>query len=161
MDHQGPGRRRPATDTRGQASWPWPESGPGQGRSADSGPQAVLGTPTGPQRAAGGGTGATSATGATGARRRIGAETGAQPVLGSRTGGQPTLSGPGSPVRGFPAGFSPEPDQTPPGGFWYPPPEPLTAGPGSSDDTDPIARVEPRPPHTIAVPTGGRRSARP
>jgi len=149
MDHQGPGRSRPAADTRRQVSWPWPESDPGQGRSADSGPQAVLGAPTGPQRASGAGTGA---------QRRIGAGSGAQAVLGNGSGGHPTLGGPGPGSAG--QGFPPGHEQTPPDGFWYPPPEPLTGGPGSPDDTDPIARVDPRPPRSIAVRAGGRRSAK-
>jgi hypothetical protein len=93
----------------------------------------------------------------TGAQPRMGTGTGAQPVLGSRTGGQPTLGGPGSPVQGFPPGQ----DQTPPDGFWYPPQEPVTGTLESPDDTDPIARVDPRPPHTVAVKAGGRRSAKP
>jgi hypothetical protein len=169
MDHQGPGRRRPAADTRRQPSWSWPDSQPGQGdpgRSADSGPQAVLGSPTGPQRAEGAGTGA---------QRLIGAGSGAHPVLGNGTGGQPTLSGPGgrrgrTPGRGFPPGH--EQPETPPGGFWYPGeavgyPGKAVENPGEAvenphlpDDTDPITRVDPRPPRTIAVQAGGRRSAR-
>jgi hypothetical protein len=163
MDHQGPGRSRPAADTRRQASWPWPESNPsqgGSGRSAGSGAQAVLGTPTGPQRASGAGTGAQRRIGAgSGAQPTLGDRSGPQPTLGDRSGPQPTLGSPGSPVRGFPPGH----EQTPPGGFWYPPREPLTGGdegPGSPDDTDPITRVDARPPHTIAVKAGGRRSAK-
>ena len=96
---------------------------------------------------------------------------GAQPVLGNGTGGYPTLGGPGSggrvPVGGFPPGH--EEPETPPSGFWYPSRDPVTGGdwdgageqPGSPDDTDPITRVDPGPPHTIAVPAGGRRSAKP
>jgi hypothetical protein len=128
MDHQGPGRSRPAADTRRQASWPWPESNPGQGRSA----------------------------------ARIGAGSGAPPVLGNGSGGHPTLGGPGSrgpaPVQGFPPGH--EQPETPPGGFWHPDGAGEDPGPGSPDDTDPIARVDPRPPHTVTVRAGGRRSAK-
>ena len=179
MDHQGPGRGRPAADSDRQASWPWPESNPGQdsGRSADSGPQAVLRAPsgpqrtlgpaTGPQRAAGPGTGPLPVTGpqrtsgaGTGAQRLIGAGTGAQPVLGHGSGRYPTPGSPGSggrtPAGGFPPGQEQSPD-----GFWYPPREPLTGEvPGSPEDADPITRVDPRPAHTIAVPAGGRRSAK-
>jgi hypothetical protein len=144
-------------------SGPLPQTGPqpGSGPLPQTGPQPG----SGPQRELG----LQGVSGAgTGAQRRVGAGSGAQPVLGDGTGGQPTLGGAGlagpggrTPVRGFPPGY--EQAETPPGGFWYPPRDPLMSGdggPGSPDDTDPIIRVDPRPPHTNAARTGGRRSAK-
>jgi len=128
-------------------------SRPGTGPQPATGPQWVPGL----QRVSGAGAG-------TGAQRRIGAGTGTQPVLGNGTGGQPTLGGPGSPgpaggppVRGFPPGH--ERPETPPDGFWS-----LSDGaggtPGPPDDADPITQVDPRSSRTMAVPAGGRRSAK-
>jgi hypothetical protein len=211
MDHQGPGRTRPAADTRRQAPWPWPASTESRGDSGDpvwppengidhrsgpnratapqpalplryganaaqgtgasravepaSGTHGVIGPRTGPQRMLRSGTGP---------QRTLG--TGPQPALGSGSGAQPVLGGLYSlgrtPVRGFPPGReAPEPAT---GGFspWHTPREPLTdldgedaadGGYGADghaenrkppDDTDPMARVEPRTPMT---PAGRRR----
>ena len=148
---------------RGNATGAQPVLGTGAQPALGTGAQPLLGNPTGAQPVLG-----------TGAQPVLG--TGAQPVLGNATGAQSVLGG-RTPVRGFPP-RRPESDTSPEFGVWHQPREPFTdddheLGPDSGygeggtgentrlpDDTGGIARVDPQPPETVAVPVGRRRSAK-
>ncbi|HEX2823352.1 MAG TPA: hypothetical protein VHO07_24815, partial [Streptosporangiaceae bacterium] len=182
----GPGTSGPGT-SRPWATGPGPGPqrvpGPQQRLESGTGAQWLTGYSSGAQPALGTGTQPALGTG-TGAQPALGNGTGAQPALGNGTGAQPALDRPASPgpsgrtpVRGFPPRRA-EPETPPGSSAWHQPGEPLTGedhelrpdggygqdGAGENtnlpDDMAPIARVDPQPPTTFAVPVGRRRSAK-